>query len=303
MSKLIWVFMLFCSVLTSAQIDIYVLGTTQDGGAPHIGCEKLCCADLWQNPNQDLMVVSLGLVDVQAKKNYLIEATPDFPEQLERLNKVSGLNQRLPDGIFLTHAHIGHYTGLMYLGREALGASLMKVYAMPRMLDFLTNNGPWSQLVELKNIVIEQIEKETPVVLSKYLTVVPIQVPHRDEYSETVGFIIKGSEKSLLFIPDIDKWDKWEVDITSLIEEVDYTFLDATFFEDGEINRDMEELPHPFVAESMGLFDSLPEAERNKVWFIHMNHTNPLLNPNSKESLFVEQKGYHIARVGDIIRL
>jgi pyrroloquinoline quinone biosynthesis protein B len=243
------------------------------------------------------------LVDVQAKKKYLIEATPDFPEQLERLNKVSGLNQRLPDGIFLTHAHIGHYTGLMYLGREALGASLMKVYAMPRMLDFLTNNGPWSQLVELKNIVIEQIEKETPVVLSKYLTVVPIQVPHRDEYSETVGFIIKGSEKSLLFIPDIDKWDKWEVDITSLIEEVDYTFLDATFFEDGEINRDMEELPHPFVAESMGLFDSLPEAERNKVWFIHMNHTNPLLNPNSKESLFVEQKGYHIARVGDIIRL
>ena len=37
--------------------------------------------------------------------------------------------------------------------------------------------------------------------MSYKYSVTPIQVPHRDEYSETAGYIIKGKNKKALFIP------------------------------------------------------------------------------------------------------
>lgn len=56
---------------------------------------------------------------------------------------------------------------------------------------------------------------------------------------------------------------------------MDYAFIDGAFFADGEIPRPMAEVPHPFVSESIELLNHLPVAERNKVYFIHLNHSNP----------------------------
>ena len=60
-------------------------------------------------------------------------------------------------GIFLTHAHMGHYTGLMWLGKEVMGAAKVPVHAMPRMAAYLRSNGPWSQLVKLENIELREM--------------------------------------------------------------------------------------------------------------------------------------------------
>ena len=291
-------------VSSGQNTQVIVLGNVQDAGSPHPGCEKACCAGLWLQPDASRKVVSLGVVDEANEKTYLIEATPNLPEQMEFLH--SGLTFEhavLPDAIFLTHAHIGHYTGLMYLGREGLGTRNVQVYAMARMKVFLELNGPWSQLVGLHNIKLHQLNAGKKTKLSGSLQITPIIVPHRDEFSETVGYYIKGKEKTLLFIPDIDKWYRWETDIRELVKEVDYALLDASFFADGEIPRDMGEIPHPFVVESMALFKDLPEADRNKIWFIHMNHTNPMLDLESDASKEVLQAGYHIARMGDVFEL
>jgi pyrroloquinoline quinone biosynthesis protein B len=287
-----------------AQVDVLVLGNVQDAGSPHPGCQKDCCADLWLNPDPNRRVVSLGVIDRNREQTYLIEATPDLPAQLDYLHsKLQFDHGILPDAIFLTHAHIGHYTGLMYLGREGLGTKGVDVYAMPRMKTFLELNGPWSQLVALRNIELHELDAGSKTKLSHYLQVTPILVPHRDEYSETVGYLIKGQEKTMLFIPDIDKWYRWETDIRELVKEVDYALLDASFYADGEIPRDIGEIPHPFVVESMALFDELSDRDRNKIWFIHLNHTNPLLDSDSEESSEVQRKGYHVARLGDSFRL
>lgn len=253
------------------------------------------------HPDPDRKVVSLGILDGLSEKKYLIEATPDLPQQMKRLFYESGSKgSEVPDAIFLTHAHIGHYSGLMYLGRESMNSKNVPVYVMPLMKSFLENNGPWSQLVNLENITLNELKEGMKLTLSDHLAITPLKVPHRDEYSETVGFLIEGEHKKALFIPDIDKWEKWKQNIQVLIKEVDYAFLDATFFDENELpNRKMSEVPHPFVEESMTLFDSLPALERNKIWFIHLNHTNPLLHPNSKASKSVLEKGYHIARLGD----
>ena len=274
---------------------VVVLGTLQDGGSPHMGCEKDCCKKL----DASRKVVSLGLIDPMSKKKFLFEASPDFVAQTNILQGLlPSYGEKTPDGIFITHAHMGHYAGLMFLGREAMNSKSVQVYAMPKMKSFLENNGPWSQLVSLNNIQIKSLSEGNWENISPSLKVKPILVPHRDEFSETVGFIIEGPHKKLLFIPDIDKWEKWRSDIVSLIKEVDHALIDGTFYSATEVgNRNIAEIPHPLVQESMQLFDSLPDKEKDKIVFIHFNHTNPLLNEQSEEAKFVKSKGFRIAEI------
>ena len=99
-------------------------------------------------------------------------------------------------------------------------------------------------------------------------------------------------------------WEKWNLNIVDLVASVDYAFLDATFFDAKEINnRDISEIPHPFIIESMLKFDALSLEQRNKIFFIHLNHTNPVLNPKSRATESVLAKGYHIARINDVFEL
>lgn len=285
---------------SEAPVRIVVLGNVQDAGSPQLACIKECCASLSIAQKAERMVTSLGLLDLVDNQRYILDASPDFVEQEKLLASLHPFHHTdMLDGIFITHAHIGHYAGLMYLGKESMNADAMPVYAMPRMDTFLRNNGPWEQLYYLENINIITLAEAEKVKLSEQLSITPLLVPHRDEYSETVGFVIEGPNKKALYLPDIDKWEKWNRPILKLIKEVDLAFIDATFYSNGEIEgRDMSEIPHPFVAESIDLFDILDEREKNKVHFIHMNHTNPLLNPESIESRKVLSQGYHIARLG-----
>jgi pyrroloquinoline quinone biosynthesis protein B len=288
-------------VLSESTTSLIILGTIQDAGSPHIACTKECCRELFNNPDKDRQVVSLGLIDNQHGKKYLFEATPDISTQMKSLvrDDIQSTNE-LVDGIFLTHAHIGHYTGLMYLGKEATDAKGVPVFAMPKMKTFLETNGPWSQLVANNNIVITQLENEQPISLTPSIEVTPFIVPHRDEYSETVGYTIKGPNKTALFIPDIDKWDKWNKNIIEEIKKVDYAFLDATFYSGTELdNRDISLIPHPFVIESLERFSELDATERSKIIFIHFNHTNPILDITSKEAKDVLSKGFKIGRIYD----
>ena len=284
-----------------SQTSLIILGTSQDAGSPQINCTKSCCRAIFEGKQKPERVVSLGVIDPINNKQYLFEATPDITFQLQNLkNYTPAAVNEIPSGIFITHAHIGHYTGLMYLGKEVMNADQVPVYVSSRMKKFLETNGPWSQLVSNKNIDIKLMNLEEPVQLNSELTVTPFMVPHRDEFSETVGYKISGPQKSALFIPDIDKWEKWEKSILEEIKKVDFAFIDATFFSGKEIQaRDISEIPHPFVIESIEMFKNLSTKEKSKIHFIHMNHTNPLLKPESKESKQIKKLGFNIARTGN----
>ena len=269
-----------------------ILGVVQDGGMPHLGNNKTCC----ENIKQDKYVTSLMLMNNENNESFLFDASPDINKQL---NFMGDRIKKDLKGIFLTHAHIGHYTGLMYFGREALNSKLVNVYAMPRMKKFLEENGPWSQLVSLQNILIIELSNQSKISIDSNVIVQPVEVPHRAEFSETVGYKIYGPNKTALFIPDIDKWYLWEKSIVDEIKQVDYAIIDATFYDSKEVNyRDISEIPHPFVTESMDLFDSIDIKEKNKIYFIHLNHTNPLINKDSDQYKLVRSKGYNVAEEG-----
>ena len=290
---------------TVTKTSLVILGTAQDAGSPQIACKKDCCKDLFENNSINRNVVSLGLIDAENKKTYLFEATPDISQQMKMLTSLEPNNEKeIVDGIFLTHAHIGHYTGLMYLGKEAMDAKNVPLYIMPRFNEFLKTNGPWNQLISRNNVETKEMKNEKAILLSQNLSVTPLLVPHRDEYSETVGYKIKGPNKTALFIPDIDKWTKWNKNIVDEIKQVDYAFLDATFYSGKEINnRDISEIPHPFVIESLATFKHLKPKEKEKIIFIHFNHTNPLLNSESEETKLVLDKGFKIGRMKAIFEI
>ncbi len=284
---------------------IYVLGVAQDGGYPQAGCLKKCCFGPKNKPELRRWVSSIAVVDNTNNRCWIFDATPDFREQLQMINEVTvSENPVNISGIFLTHAHVGHYTGLAHLGLEVMGAKKIPVYAMPRMMNFLTNNGPWNQLITKENIIIEPLQDGAIININDQIKITPFLVPHRDEYSETVGYKISGPVKSVLFIPDIDKWDIWQKDIVAEIKRNDHLFLDATFFNETELpGRDMSQIPHPFVVESMQLFANLSIEEKQKIYFIHYNHTNPLHQPGSNASRVFNSAGFQLAKQGQIFNL
>ena len=249
----------------AADWQLIVLGIAQDAGIPHLNCQQPLCTAIRAGKRRAERVSSVGLVDRVSGVAYLFDATPDFNAQVHALT-----NGRPPDGIFLTHAHIGHYTGLMYLGRESIGARAAPVYATDRMLEFLDTNGPWSQLTALGNIERRVVEYDRPVSLPGGLRVTAFRVPHRDEFSDTVGYRIEGPRQKALFIPDIDRWEKWDRSIKEVADGVDLAFLDGTFASPMEVNRNIEEIPHPMMSRTRELL----MGSRARLLFIHVNHTN-----------------------------
>lgn len=289
----------FLSVIAIAQpkeVKLVVLGVMQDGGLPQLGCTKSCCV---ASTNRKT-VSSLALVEPMKHRFSLLDATLDIVVQCKIVDSLfRGVKLH---SIFLTHAHMGHYAGILHLGGEAMNAKNLPLYVMPRMANFIFTNGPWSQLVQLNNISLTTIQNDVPIENENF-SITPILVPHRDEFSETVGYRVKGPNKAILFIPDIDKWSKWSRSLIAEIEKVDYAFLDGTFFADGEVDRPMSEIPHPFITETMSLLNDAPASIKKRVYFIHFNHTNPLINPLSSERKKVEELGYQIAKEGAVFSL
>lgn len=302
------VLFLLVSGTASAQAQgpyLVVLGVAQDGGIPQTGTKS---HPAWTNPGLRRAATSLGLVDPESSERWIFEATPDLKNQLHRFDEVFPVTGS-PGlaGIFLTHAHIGHYTGLMLLGHESLGARDVPVFAMPRMRSFLEQNGPWDQLVRYGNIQIRALEDGKAESISSNLKVTPFRVPHRQEYSEVVGFRISGPQRTALFIPDIDSWEEWAEaghSLEDVIRGVDIAYLDATFYADGEVRgRDMSGFPHPRITHTMKLLSHLPSEQRGKIRFIHLNHTNPAVLADRPARRAILEAGFRVAEEGEIVHL
>jgi pyrroloquinoline quinone biosynthesis protein B len=259
----------------TSPVRAVVLGIAQEGGVPHFGCRQDLCVAARRDPTRRQRVASIGLVDGDAR--FLIDATPDLPSQVDALwgGEAPPDRRRPLSGILLTHAHVGHYAGLVYLGREALGADHVPVYATPRMARFLRENAPWSELVARGHVALRELAPGREVELSPRLRVTPVLVPHRDELSDTVGFVVRGPARRLLYVPDIDKWPRWERRLADEVRAVDAALLDGTFADAAEIpGRSQADIPHPLVGETAAL---LPAELRARVRLIHLNHTNRLL--------------------------
>lgn len=290
------------------QTMIYILGTAQDGGYPQLGCTCPNCQNVKTDVRLKRLPSSLGLLDCESNQSFIFDATPEFPEQLRLLNTKAeqiGFLENHLSGIFLTHAHLGHYTGLMYLGKEALNTKVLPVYCTQAMVRFLENNSPWADLIENKNIVLHVIDPNEEVHIGMNLRVKSISVPHRNEHADTVGFLVQGKNKSFFYLPDLDHWDGFQSEFNQILTEVDYIFLDGSFYDQFELakfrNRDLSEVPHPPIIDTIKLFqEGILKKNQAEIYFTHFNHTNKILSMTGEAKQFIESSGFSTLSEGQL---
>ena len=301
----------FLSAAEAPSPRVVVLGTVQDGGMPQTGCDCTRCAAARKDPSRARHVASLAVHVPKTGRTWLVDATPDLPAQIEEIHTFrphpAGKVDRAPvDGVLLTHAHIGHYLGLAHFGFESLNTKDLPIHVSPRLAAYLRANGPWSQLVRLGNIAIREFEPGKPFELDEGITVTPIQVPHRDEYSDTMAFVIRGPNKALLYVPDTDSWAAWPKPLPDVLAEqkVDFALLDATFYSPDELpDRDVTKIKHPLITQSMDLLEPLVKAGKLRVWFTHLNHSNPALDADGAARKAIEGRGFRVLGEGEILDL
>jgi pyrroloquinoline quinone biosynthesis protein B len=276
-----------------------VLGSIQDGGLPQAGCYTARCNRAREDPHY---VASLGIVNPESGSAFLVDATPDLIRQMDLFPgaafRARAAGRRPFEGILLTHAHIGHYLGLALLGREGLGMGPTPCYCSSRMAEFLRTNGPWSLMVDEGRLDLQILEPERSTRLADDLSVTALQVPHRDEYSDTLGFVFQGPRRSILYLPDIDRWDQWDRRIEDVVAEVDVALLDSTFYSAAELpGRNQSEVPHPLIIDTMERLGPLARSERSIV-LTHLNSSNPVLDVEGPEREAVLAAGFKVARAG-----
>jgi pyrroloquinoline quinone biosynthesis protein B len=238
------------------------------------------------------------------KRVYLVDATPDIRVQIDALADVrsapEGRVDRAPvAGVLLTHAHMGHYTGLAWFGFEAVSSQNLTVLCSPRMATFLRSNGPWDQLVRYANISLSELDPERPFSFDHGVTVTSFAVPHRDEYSDTLAFLFRGPRSSLLYVPDTDSWARWSRPLPEVLAGVDVALLDGTFYSLNELpGRDVGQIGHPLMSATMDLLDPLVRSGKTRVFFTHLNHSNPTLDPASPERADMQRRGFYVVDEG-----
>ena len=280
---------------------VLVLGVAQDGGMPQTGCYAPRC-DRARERDQPRYVSSLAIVEPDAGRYYLVDASPDLRQQMDLIDDPgfsARARERRPfDGIFLTHAHMGHYLGLAHLGREGLGIAPTPCYCTPEMAGFLASNGPWSLLVDEGRLDLRPVEFDRWYEIDDSLSAMATPVPHRPEFSDTVGWTFRGPGRSLLYLPDIDSWEAWDRDVAEVVRGVDVALLDGSFYSPGEVpGRNIEDIPHPMVPHTMDLLREVARDE-TEVLFIHLNNTNPALDEGSAEAREIASRGFAVATEG-----
>jgi pyrroloquinoline quinone biosynthesis protein B len=310
--------LVFASLLTAAcagpapvrapghEIALYVLGRAQDGGLPHLGCEREACCAAARRSGRVETPACLGIHDESSGALWLVEATPSIEAQVAFLHSLSGANargRRPVDGVLVTHAHLGHYLGLAWLGREVAATSALPLFVSDRFAEYLRTNGPWSQLVELGQVEPRPFAPGGRFTLRDGLEIEAIAVPHRDEFSDTVAFKLRGPKRTVLFCPDVDAWDRHDGLLERLLDGVDVAYLDATFYDGRELpERVRAEIPHPPMVDTMTRLAAFAVAHPGAIRFIHLNHTNPAWNDASLRAS-IEARGFGIAEPGERVGL
>ena len=238
----------------------------------------------------------MAIFDKKEEFCYLIDASPDFKYQLDMIKeeeiKIQRMGKAPINGILLTHAHFGHCSGLWHLGKETLEEIDLPVFCTQKMKRFLSENYPFSLLVQRKNIEICEIHPNKSYEQGGF-HFIPIEVPHRNEMGDTVGYIIQ-SKKRILYIPDVDYWTN---ELLDEIRMANIAIIDGTFYSRDEMPR-FNEVPHPPVKETLELIKNMD----TEVYFTHVNHTN-VLNTDSNEKKQIENKGFKIAFDGMILEI
>lgn len=263
-------------------MKLKILGSVQDGGVPHLGCECEVCEAARDDCRNEKFVASV-LLKENAKDDsvrYMIDASPDIRRQIKG---------DYLDGVFVSHGDLGHIAGLLYFGHESANISSLPTYATEKTYEFLRKNDPYRLLLDRENLRVNEIEDGDEIDIQGGVIEV-MEVEHSALSTDTIAFKIRGEEKTVYYLSDIDEWSPA---VKEAIQEADIAIIDGTFWSRDEIDR-YEEVPHPPIRETMDLMENYT----TEIYFTHMNHTNPVLREDSEERKELEERGFGVVEEG-----
>ena len=286
--------------MLESDIEVLLLGTAQDGGYPQFGCTCANCKLCYEGKIQPETPVSLAILDKRTKNWWLVDATPQLNQQWAEFALI--LSEYKLAGVILTHAHAGHYPGILYLGKECMNANKIPLYASVDMHRFLKANEPWGVMYRNENILQVDVSDKLPFKLTDTLSVIPHAVRHRADFTDTLAFTFIGEQKRLFFCPDIDAWDGMSESLSAVATANDVLLLDATFYVNNELpGRDTTTIPHPRVVQTVDLLVSSGVLQSQEhpcaVYLIHINHSNRLLTDVPLVQSLAE-KGIQVGKKG-----
>jgi pyrroloquinoline quinone biosynthesis protein B len=263
-------------------IRLIVLGSGQDGGTPQFGTPDGVGRD--RCASSVAVVASDGLV-------LLFDASPDIRAQSQRLPRRDPGTEPV-DAVFITHAHMGHYAGLLHFGKEAAATHGVPLFAPKSVIAFLDTNEPWATLFSEGHF--DPVALNTATASVGGIDVQAIPVPHRSEHSSACGFSVSvEGEPWLLYTPDIDSWDMWP-DAEAELTRHRVSLIDAAFSDPNELPlRPMSEVRHPMVPDTIDRFAHI--ATQRRLVLTHINHTNALGDPDSAIAKQAIACGFEIA--------
>jgi pyrroloquinoline quinone biosynthesis protein B len=276
-------------------IRIHILGSAAGGGLPQWNCACANCAAARAGKitPQTQSSIAISGDSEGFHRWFLINASPDLTRQIESMPRLQPRRDSLRNspitGVLLTNADFDHALGLLLLRQQEMP---LVVYADDETRAALT----WIDGVLARFCGIEWRKTTAEFqTLSGTVAFRAIELPR----SVAFQFRDNTSGTTALFAPSVGELTD---DLRNIVHESDVVLFDGTFWSDGELAlvrpgaRSAREMNHLPISD--GSLDFLRQSPARRKVYTHINNTNPILMPSSRERAHVKQSGIEIARDG-----
>jgi len=289
-------------------MKILVLGAGAGGGLPQWNCRCRNCEDaragLIPPMTQSSLAVSANDADW-----VVLNASPDIRAQLQAVPEMHPPSRRGTPivSVVLTNADIDHIAGLLTLREK----TAFRVYATGETHAVLAENSVFgvldSDLVQRMDIRLDQAFEAAPG-----LMVTPFSVPGKVALflegealdlkamgEQTIGLRISDGARVLYYVPGCAELPDW---LLARFDDADMLLFDGTLWENDEMrqtgtgSKTGERMGHIAMTGPQGSLARLSGLTKCRKMFIHINNTNPVLQPNSPERAMIEQAGWTITQ-------
>ncbi|HZS16690.1 MAG TPA: MBL fold metallo-hydrolase [Candidatus Udaeobacter sp.] len=276
-------------------IRIHILGSAAGGGLPQWNCACPNCTAARSGkitPQTQSSIAISG--DVEGfHRWFLINASPDLNRQIEsmpRLHPRRDSPRNTPiEAVLLTNADIDHALGLLLLREQE---KPLIVYAADETRTALA----WLDGILARFCGIEWRSPSPQFqALSGAVAFRTIQL------TKSIAFQFRddSSGATALFAPSVGELTD---ELQKAVHESGVVLFDGTFWSDDELAairpgaRRARQMNHLPIGD--GSLEFLHQSPARRKIYTHINNTNPILMPSSRERAHVKQSGIEIARDG-----
>nr|WP_218623929.1 MBL fold metallo-hydrolase [Granulicella sp. dw_53] len=293
-----------------------MLGTAAGGGIPQWNCSCNLCDLCRKHPQIVQPRLQLqATVSTDGQKWSLLNASPDLRFQIEanpelQPSAVHGRRNTPIQSIVLTSADLDQVLGLLLL-REfqpltvyatALVRKTLEANSFFRMLHRVPNQLTWIEIAPEESFALGSPEIVcTPIPLPGSLPFYARELDNGEEGQASLGLLLEADGVRVAYTPSVPEITD---DLRSLYASCNVILVDGTFWSDAELSRTHSGTPlaraigHVPLSGDDGTIALLADLDFPRKVFVHMNNTNPVLDPRSREYKTAIDAGWEIGYDG-----